>query len=54
MVFATWKHFEAEFQRLFCPVNEQETAVITLELEQYHQGQCMVEEYTDQFKDLIH
>ncbi|KAF8627877.1 hypothetical protein AX17_006106 [Amanita inopinata Kibby_2008] len=52
--FATWELFIEEFEKLFCPVNEQENTVIVLESSQYYQGQHMVEEYTDRFKDLIH
>lgn len=52
--FASWKHFAAEFETQFCPVNVQETAVITLESERYYQGKDSVEDYTDRFKDLIH
>ena len=52
--FADWGRFVKAFEELFCPVNEQENAVITLESDNYHQGRRTVEEYTDRFKDLIH
>jgi hypothetical protein len=52
--FADWGRFVKAFEELFCPVNEQENAVITLESDSYHQGRRTVEEYTDRFKDLTH
>jgi hypothetical protein len=52
--FADWGRFVKAFEELFCPVNEQENAVIALESDLYHQGRRTVEEYTDRFKDLIH
>jgi hypothetical protein len=38
---------------LFCPVNESMMALMKLEMEEYHQNKCNVNEYVDNFEELI-
>lgn len=38
---------------MFCPCNERQQALTRLETDDFHQGQHMVDEYTDEFCDLI-
>jgi hypothetical protein len=48
-----WKSFRATFVADFCPENEVQLALAKLETSAYHQGQRSVDEYVDDFKELI-
>jgi len=52
--FIDWLDFEEEFQKDFTPLNAESTAVNTLETTLYFQGKRMVNDYLDQFCDLIY
>ncbi len=49
-----WLDFEDEFRKDFLPLNSEATAVNTLEMTAYFQGKRMVDDYLDQFRDLIY
>jgi hypothetical protein len=51
--FQTWSEFRDAFVAEFCPKNEANLAVAKLETTGYHQGRRTVEEYLDDFRDLI-
>src|SRR3979490_87158 len=51
--YATWAEFEAEFRSTFCLENEATTSLMRLESEQYFQGRRTVDQYVDEFSDLI-
>ena len=51
--FLDWADFEKEFQKDFTPLNAEATVVNTLEGTSYFQGKCSVDDYLDQFCDLI-
>ena len=51
--FSTWGDFRAEFVRHFCPLNECHRAVTRLESSTYHQGRQSMDDYIDEFKDLV-
>jgi hypothetical protein len=51
--FATWKEFVETFVSLFCPANEATHALVRLETVEYHQRKRDVDEYIDEFQDLI-
>ena len=40
-------------KKLFCLKNEVQTARMRLETSRYHQGSCAVDDYVDEFKELI-
>ena len=52
--FYDWDEFEAEFRKAFLPLNVEAAAVNTLETTSYFQGKHSVDEYLDQFQDLVH
>ena len=52
-MFANWAAFRSEFVQTFCPRNEAQNALTRLETADYHQGQRSVDDYTDEFRDLI-
>jgi len=52
--FIDWKDFEMEFRKDFTPLNAEATAVNTLEENSYFQGKRLVDDYLDQFWDLIY
>ena len=49
-----WLDFEDEFQKDFTPLNAEALAVNTLETTSYFQGHQSVNDYLDQFQDLIY
>jgi len=51
--FLDWADFEKEFRKDFTPLNAEATAVNTLEGTSYFQGKRSVDDYLDQFRDLI-
>jgi hypothetical protein len=51
--YATWADFEAEFRATFCLENEATTSLMRLESERYFQGRRTVDQYVDEFSDLI-
>ena len=52
--FFDWYDFEEEFRKDFTPLNEEATAVNTLETTAYFQGRRSVDEYLDSFQDLVY
>ena len=48
-----WNAFETDFVDIFCPKNEQLLALTRLEGMSWYQGKDSVEEYIDQFVELI-
>lgn len=51
--FADWQEFIDTFISLFCPANEATDALVRLETMEYHQKKRDVDEYVDEFADLI-
>ena len=51
--FLDWDEFWAEFQKDFCPVNSDTTAINVLESTSYFQESRSVNDYLDEFIDLI-
>src|SRR3979490_1160949 len=51
--YATWADFEAEFRATFCLENEATTSLMRLESERYFHGRRTVDQYVDEFSDLI-
>jgi hypothetical protein len=51
--FGTWDEFRDSFIAEFCPKNEAQLALAKLETSGYHQGRHTVDEYVDDFRELI-
>jgi len=51
--FIDWADFEDEFWKDFMPLDSEAAAVNMLETTSYFQGRRLVDDYLDQFKDLI-
>jgi hypothetical protein len=51
--FIDWLDFEEEFRKDFLPLNSEAAAVNVLETTAYFQGRRTVDDYLDQFRDLI-
>lgn len=51
--YADWGTFCTEFVEMFCPRNKGQHALTRLETDDFHQGWRTVDEYTDEFRDLI-
>jgi hypothetical protein len=49
-----WVNFENEFRKDFLPLNAEAMAVNVLEMSTYFQGKWMVDDYLDQFHDLVY
>jgi hypothetical protein len=49
----SWFAFWEDFVKTFCPKSEAQRALTWLETAEYHQGCRIVDEYTDEFRDLI-
>ena len=52
--FFDWPDFEEEFRKDFTPLDAEATAVNTLETSSYFQGRRTVDDYLDQFRDLVY
>jgi hypothetical protein len=52
--FLDWVDFEDEFRKDFLPLNAEATAVNVLETPAYFQGKRTVDDYLDQFRDLVY
>jgi len=53
LCFIDWADFETEFRKNFLPIDSEATAINTLETSNYFQGKRTVDDYLDQFRDLI-
>ena len=51
--FIDWVNFEEEFRKDFMPLNSEAVAVNMLETTSYFQSRRLVDDYLNQFKDLI-
>ena len=51
--FINWEDFWDEFKREFCPVYADSAAINRLESTAYFQKSCSMDEYPDEFQDLI-
>ena len=52
-VFLSWQGFERDFSSKFCPKNEATVALTKLKPSRYYQGQKVVDDYIDEFSELI-
>jgi len=52
-MFATWREFRQKFTEEFCLKNEVQMALTKLETSAYYQSQKSMDEYIDEFRDLI-
>jgi len=52
--FINWLDFEEEFQKDFMPLDLESAAINVLEMTAYFQGKRTVDDYLDQFRDLIY
>jgi hypothetical protein len=51
--FTNWREFRETFVGQFCPVDEATHARVRLEGSKYFQGRKSVEEYVDEFEELV-
>jgi hypothetical protein len=51
--FQTWESFYMTYVSLFCPINKSTMVLMKLETEEYHQNNRDVDEYVDDFEELI-
>src|SRR5215813_8420998 len=51
--YAHWKAFWTELEDRFLPIDERDQAMNTLETDQYFQGEQAVDDYCDNFQDLV-
>ena len=52
--FLDWLDFKDKFHKDFLPLNSEATAINTLETMSYFQGKRTVDDYLDQFRDLVY
>src|SRR6266853_1590435 len=53
LAFFSWRDFEKDFSAKFCPKNEATAALTKLESTRYYQGQKAVDDYIDEFSELV-
>jgi len=51
--YTTWSEFWKVFQEEFCPKNETQLALAKLETSTYYQGHQSMDEYINEFRDLL-
>jgi len=51
--FFSWRDFEKDFSAKFCPKNEATAALTKLESTRYYQGRKAVDDYIDEFSELV-
>jgi hypothetical protein len=51
--FTVWDEFRTAFIAEFCPKNEAQMAVAMLETDGYHQGRKTIDQYVDEFRELV-
>ena len=51
--FVDWMDFEMAFCKHFTPLNSDAAAINTLEGDSYFQKSCSVDDYVDEFRELI-
>src|ERR1700676_455122 len=51
--FFSWRDFEKDFSAKFCPKNEATAALTKLESARYYQGRKAVDDYIDEFSELV-
>ena len=52
-MFSCWSDFHNKFVEEFCPKNEAQMALAQLETSAYYQNRRSIDEYINEFKDLI-
>ena len=53
-LYDSWGAFQVAFKQEFFPLHEGTTAMTVLESQSYYQGRRTMEQYIDEFQDLIH
>jgi hypothetical protein len=51
--FFFWRDFKKDFSAKFCPKNETTAVLTKLEFAHYYQGQKAVDDYIDEFSELV-
>ena len=51
--FLDWDNFKSEFHKKFCPANSEATAINNLGSTTYYQRTQSVDDYLDEFLDLV-
>ena len=51
--FLDWEEFQTEFQKYFCPAHSDASAINTLESTSYYQKARSVDDYLDEFLELV-
>ena len=53
-MYESWEEFQHAFKQEFFPLHEDIAAMTTLESQSYYQGRRTVEQYIDEFQELLH